>query len=67
MLSLTPALTMPDSPTPNDCGCHNDSDSTAIYVDDDRQQCPNAQFTSIQAAVAAALPFSTIYVMSRYL
>ncbi len=27
-----------------------------LVVDDDRQQCPNAQFTSIQAAVLAAQP-----------
>ena len=37
-------------------------DSVDIVVDDDRVQCPDAQFTSIQGAVAAALPGSTIRV-----
>jgi hypothetical protein len=31
-------------------------------VDDDRAQCPNAQFTSIQTAVEAAAPWDTINV-----
>jgi parallel beta-helix repeat protein len=34
----------------------------AYYVDDDRQQCPDAEFTSIAVACAAAPPFSTIHV-----
>ena len=33
-----------------------------IVVDDDRVECPNAQFTSISAAVAAASPGATIRV-----
>lgn len=33
-----------------------------IFVDDDHQQCPNAQFTSIQAAVLAAPPGGQIHV-----
>src|SRR3989442_313483 len=37
-------------------------DKVDIVVDDDRVQCPDAQFTSIQEAVAAALPGSTIRV-----
>jgi parallel beta-helix repeat protein len=36
--------------------------SRAILVDDDRVQCPNADFTSIQAAVNAARPGDTIRV-----
>ena len=37
-------------------------DPAMLIVDDDRLQCPNAQFTSINAAVAAALPGATIRV-----
>ena len=37
-------------------------DPMMLVVDDDKQQCPNAQFTSINAAVAAALPGATIRV-----
>lgn len=33
-----------------------------IFVDDDRQQCRNAEFTSIQAAVQAAPPGARIHV-----
>jgi parallel beta-helix repeat protein len=33
-----------------------------LIVDDDKVQCPNAQFTSINAAIAAALPGATIRV-----
>src|SRR5687768_7303643 len=67
LLSLTPAVTVPlanPTATGDDCGCHGGTGhhAAAIYVDDDRQQCPGAQFTSIQAAVAAAPPYTTIYV-----
>ncbi|HEX5609028.1 MAG TPA: hypothetical protein VFX45_02930 [Solirubrobacterales bacterium] len=34
--------------------------ASTISVDDDRQECPGAPFTSIQAAVDAALPGDTI-------
>ena len=34
----------------------------SLVVDDDQQQCPNAQFTSIQAAVTAAPPGATVLV-----
>jgi hypothetical protein len=37
-------------------------DPNMLIVDDDFAQCPNAQFTSIQAAVVAALPGSKIRV-----
>lgn len=53
MLSLTPALAVTDS---------NSAHANEIHVDDDRQQCPDAEFTSIQLAVFAALPGSTIHV-----
>ena len=33
-----------------------------FHVDDDGQQCPDAEFTSIEVACAAAPAFSTIYV-----
>jgi pectin methylesterase-like acyl-CoA thioesterase len=33
-----------------------------LVVDDDKVQCPNADFTSIQAAVTAATPGTTIVV-----
>jgi hypothetical protein len=36
--------------------------STTWTVDDDKQQCPNAQFTSIQSAVDYASPWDTIVV-----
>jgi hypothetical protein len=39
----------------------SNSDSQ-LYVDDDRVQCPQAQFQSIQAAVLAARPNDKIYV-----
>ncbi len=35
-----------------------------LYVDDDRQQCPNAAYTTISSAVAAATNGSTIMVCS---
>src|SRR5439155_4171151 len=35
---------------------------SVFMVDDDRVQCPNAQFTSINAAIAAARPGDTIEV-----
>lgn len=35
---------------------------TTLVVDDDRQQCPNAAFTSITAAITAASPGETIRV-----
>lgn len=38
------------------------TDPGVIIVDDDRVECPNAQFTSINAAVAAAPPGATIRV-----
>jgi hypothetical protein len=38
------------------------SSASMLIVDDDHADCPNAQFTSIQAAVDAALPGSTIKV-----
>ena len=38
------------------------SDPSVLIVDDDKVQCPNAQFTSISAAVAAAAPGGTIRV-----
>ncbi|MFI5893837.1 Ig-like domain-containing protein [Actinoplanes sp. NPDC051513] len=37
-------------------------ESTTWTVDDDEQQCPNAQFTSIQSAVDYASPWDTIVV-----
>ncbi len=36
--------------------------SAVLMVDDDRAQCPTAQYTSINAAVAAAQPGDTIHV-----
>ena len=39
-----------------------DGDHHTLFVDDDRQQCPDAQFTSIQAAVLAAPPGGQIHV-----
>ena len=38
------------------------SSSGALFVDDDRTECPNAAFTSIQAAVNASGPGDTIKV-----
>ena len=38
------------------------SDPSMLIVDDDKVQCPNAQFTSINAAVIAAPPGATIRV-----
>jgi parallel beta-helix repeat protein len=38
------------------------SDPSVLIVDDDKVQCPNAQFTSINAAVIAAPPGATIRV-----
>jgi len=37
---------------------------SVLFVDDDKQQKPNAQFTSIQAAVTAAQPGDTIKVFA---
>jgi nitrous oxidase accessory protein NosD len=62
LLSLTPALPVTDPTAPADCGCGGGHDANTIHVDDDRQQCRDADFTSIQAAVLAAPPFSTIHV-----
>ncbi|MEV6301241.1 Ig-like domain-containing protein [Actinoplanes sp. NPDC051861] len=39
-----------------------DGDSLTWTVDDDRAQCPNAQFTSIQTAVDHASPWDTVVV-----
>src|SRR3954452_1538433 len=36
--------------------------ASGMLVDDDKVQCPTAQFTSIQAAVTAAAPGTTITV-----
>ena len=38
------------------------SDRGTVVVDDDRAQCPSADFTSIQAAVTASAPGTTILV-----
>jgi parallel beta-helix repeat protein len=57
LLSLVPAAPT----TSDDCGCGG-HDANTIVVDDDRKQCPNATFTSINLAVQAALPYSTIKV-----
>ena len=63
LLSLTPTVTVADPTAPSGgCGCGGGHDAYTFHVDDDRQQCPDAEFTSIQAAVLAAPPFSTIYV-----
>ncbi|GAA4729007.1 hypothetical protein GCM10023350_10260 [Nocardioides endophyticus] len=40
----------------------NEYSDTAWVVDDDKQQCPNASFTSIQKAVDFAAPWDTIVV-----
>ncbi|MEV4770078.1 Ig-like domain-containing protein [Micromonospora humida] len=40
----------------------NPQGNTTWTVDDDRRQCPNAQFTSIQTAVDFASPWDTIVV-----
>ncbi|PWD51623.1 alpha/beta hydrolase [Serinibacter arcticus] len=40
----------------------NPASNTSWVVDDDRVQCPNASFTSIQAAVDHASPWDTIVV-----
>ncbi|GAA4568957.1 hypothetical protein GCM10023193_51710 [Planotetraspora kaengkrachanensis] len=40
----------------------NPQGNTTWTVDDDRKQCPNAQFTSIQTAVDHAAPWDTIVV-----
>jgi hypothetical protein len=37
-------------------------DGRTLRVDDDKQQCPDAQYTTIQSAVAAAQPGDTIVV-----
>ena len=50
---LVTALTAPAAAT---------DDSAKLLVDDDKVQCPRAAFTSIQAAVTAASPGSTILV-----
>jgi pectin methylesterase-like acyl-CoA thioesterase len=38
------------------------NDPSMLIVDDDKMQCPNAQFMSINAAVLAASPGATIRV-----
>src|SRR5919197_6030927 len=50
-IDSAPAVTLPDPPP-----------GTTLIVDDDHMQCPNATFTSINAAVAAAAPGDTIKV-----
>src|SRR5919198_3237092 len=50
-IDSAPAVALPDPPP-----------GTTLIVDDDHMQCPNATFTSINAAVAAAVPGSTIKV-----
>ncbi|MFC0504846.1 Ig-like domain-containing protein [Micromonospora costi] len=40
----------------------NPQGNTTWTVDDDKKQCPNAQFTSIQTAVDFAVPWDTIVV-----
>ena len=52
LFSLVPAAPLVPPPT----------GPTTYHVDDDRQQCPDAEFTSIQAAVLAAPPGSIIHV-----
>jgi len=56
-LLLSPALLHPSKPFPQD-----DDGRANIVVDDDKVQCPNASFTSIQAAVNAANPGDMIRV-----
>jgi parallel beta-helix repeat protein len=74
LMSLTAALdpTMADVAVTNDelttTGIAPDtspalpSSSSMLVVDDDKVQCPNAQFTSINAAVLASMPGDTILV-----
>jgi len=50
-IDSAPAVALPDPPT-----------GTTLIVDDDHMQCPNATFTSINAAVIAAAPGDTIKV-----
>jgi hypothetical protein len=50
-IDSAPAVALPDPPP-----------GTTLIVDDDHMQCPNATFTSINAAVAAASPGFTIKV-----
>src|SRR5919204_3821533 len=50
-IDSAPALALPDPPP-----------GTTLIVDDDHMQCPNATFTRINDAVAAALPGYTIKV-----
>src|ERR671937_2523388 len=50
-IDSAPAVTLPDPPP-----------GTTLIVDDDHMQCPNATFTSINLAVAAASPGDTIKV-----
>jgi hypothetical protein len=50
-INSAPAVALPDPPP-----------GTTLIVDDDHMQCPNATFTTINAAVAAALPGYTIKV-----
>ncbi len=40
----------------------HDHDGRQLFVDDDKAQCPHAQFTSIQTAVTAAMPGDTVNV-----
>jgi Right handed beta helix region len=50
-IDSAPAIALPDPPP-----------GTTLIVDDDDMQCPNATFTTINQAVAAALPGDTIKV-----
>src|SRR5205823_9099703 len=50
-IDSAPAVALPDPPP-----------GTTLIVDDDHMQCPNATFTTINQAVAAALPGYTIKV-----
>src|ERR671936_1057023 len=50
-INSAPAVALPDPPP-----------ATTLIVDDDHMQCPNATFTSINAAVTAAAPGYTIKV-----
>src|SRR5919109_105229 len=50
-IDSAPAVALPDPPP-----------GTTLIVDDDHMQCPNATFTSINAAVTAAAPGYTIKV-----
>jgi hypothetical protein len=62
VLTLCSTLALAQTLFANDANQGEENRAHVLLVDDDRQECPDAGFTTIQAAVNAAAPGDTIQV-----